>query len=70
MGVFLLLLVSVPLCIYSARHAVRAFREVREKNRKEPVAWKRVLNWPAGMIWSAYLVVFSFGLVLNNLVFD
>lgn len=70
MGVVLLLVVALPLCAYSVRHAIRDFRAVKAKNGAEKSAWKRFWNWPVGMIWSAYLLVFSFGLVLNNLVFD
>lgn len=60
----------MALSIYSVRHAVRAFREISEKNRATPSLWRRFWNWPFGMIWSAYLLVFSFGLLINNLILN
>ncbi len=67
MSLAILLIVGIPLLIYSVRHTVLSFQNIREKNKTVPQYWKRMVNWPLGLIWSACLLTFSIGLLVNNL---
>ena len=40
---------------------------IREKNKNEPKAYKRKLNYVLTGLWYGYLTVFFIGLTVNNL---
>lgn len=42
---------------------------IREKNKKEPKAYKRGLNYVLTGLWYGYLIVFFAGLTINNTIF-
>jgi hypothetical protein len=42
------------------------WQQIRAKNAKEPVAWKRALNYPFTVVWYGYLIVFFVCLTINN----
>ena len=42
---------------------------IREKNKNEPKAYKRGLNYVLTGLWYGYLIVFFVGLTINNTVF-
>ena len=42
---------------------------IREKNKNEPKAYKRKLNYVLTGLWYGYLIVFFVGLTINNTVF-
>ena len=40
---------------------------IREKNKNEPKAYKRKLNYVLTGLWYGYLTIFFLGLTINNL---
>ena len=42
---------------------------IREKNKNEPKAYKRVMNYALTALWYGYLLVFFVGLTVNNTIF-
>ena len=42
---------------------------IREKNKNEPKAYKRKLNYVLTGLWYGYLIVFVVGLTINNTIF-
>jgi hypothetical protein len=40
---------------------------IREKNKNEPKAYKRGLNYVLTGLWYGYLAVFFIGLTVNNI---
>jgi len=42
---------------------------IREKNKNEPKAYKRKLNYVLTGLWYGYLIVFFVGLTINNTIF-
>lgn len=42
---------------------------IREKNKNEPKAYKRGLNYVLTGLWYGYLIVFFVGLTTNNTIF-
>ena len=42
---------------------------IREKNKNEPKAYKRGLNYVLAGLWYGYLIVFFVGLTINNTIF-
>ena len=40
---------------------------IREKNKNEPKAYKRKLNYVLTGLWYGYLTVFFLGLTINNI---
>ena len=42
---------------------------IREKNKNEPKAYKRELNYVLTGLWYGYLIVFFVGLTINNTIF-
>lgn len=42
---------------------------IREKNKNEPKAYKRGLNYVLTGLWYGYLIVFFAGLTINNTLF-
>ena len=40
---------------------------IREKNKNEPKAYKRALNYVFTGVWYGYLAVFFIGLTVNNI---
>ncbi|MCF0225461.1 MAG: hypothetical protein HUK20_14435 [Fibrobacter sp.] len=42
---------------------------IREKNKNEPKAYKRVLNYLFTGLWYGYLAIFFVGVTVNNVFF-
>ncbi|MCQ2097101.1 MAG: hypothetical protein MJY87_04050 [Fibrobacter sp.] len=57
-------LAGLALCFYFCRKNVLV---IREKNKNEPKAYKRKLNYVFTGLWYGYLTVFFIGLTINNL---
>ncbi|SHL18595.1 hypothetical protein [Fibrobacter sp. UWEL] len=57
-------LIGLAACAYFCRKNVLA---IREKNKNEPKAYKRGLNYVLTGIWYGYLAVFFVGLTVNNI---
>ena len=57
-------LIGLGVCAYFCRKNVLA---IREKNKKEPKAYKRALNYVLTGLWYGYLAVFFAGLTINNI---
>jgi hypothetical protein len=68
MTTVLLLIVALALLFHAGRQLLRNFEEIRAKNQAEPWIVKRALNWPLGLVWTAYLLTFGIGLIANNLI--
>lgn len=45
------------------------FLSIKEKNKEEPRAYKRGLNYALSGLWYGYLLVFFVGLSVNNFFF-
>lgn len=69
MAYVLLILASIAglaLCVfYLKKNIIR----IREKNKSEPKAYKRKLNYVLTGLWYGYLIVFFAGLTINNTIF-
>lgn len=57
-------LVGLAVCAYFLRKNIIS---IREKNKKEPKAYKRGLNYVLTGLWYGYLIIFFVGLTVNNL---
>lgn len=57
-------LVGLTVCGFFCRRNVLA---IREKNKAEPKAYKRAMNYVLTGLWYGYLTVFFVGLTVNNL---
>ena len=57
-------LAGLAVCFFFCRKNILA---IREKNKKEPKAYKRKLNYVFTGLWYGYLAVFFLGLTLNNI---
>ncbi len=57
-------LVGLAGCAYFARKNILV---IREKNKNEPKAYKRKLNYVLTGLWYGYLTIFFLGLTINNL---
>lgn len=53
-------------CLFYLRKNIIA---IKEKNKKEPKAYKRALNYVLTGLWYGYLTIFFVGLTVNNLFF-
>lgn len=63
--VFLVLatLVGLTACVHFFRKNILA---IRQKNKNEPKAYKRKMNYVLTYIWYGYLAIFFLGLTINN----
>lgn len=59
-------LIGLAACAHFLRKNIIA---IREKNKKEPKAYKRKLNYVFTGLWYGYLIIFFVGLTVNNLFF-
>jgi len=59
-------IIGLAVCAYYLRKNIII---IREKNKKEPKAYKRGLNYVLTGLWYGYLMVFFVGLTVNNLFF-
>ena len=57
-------LIGLAICAYFLRKNILV---IREKNKNEPKAYKRVLNYVLTGLWYGYLAVFFIGLTVNNI---
>ena len=63
----LLILASLTGIAISAFYLRKNIIRIREKNKNEPKAYKRGLNYVMTYLWYGYLLVFFAGLTINNL---
>lgn len=56
--------IGLAICAYFLRKNILA---IREKNKNEPKAYKRGLNYVLTGLWYGYLAVFFIGLTVNNI---
>ena len=57
-------LVGLAGCAYFFRKNILV---IREKNKSEPKAYKRKLNYVLTGLWYGYLTLFFLGLTINNI---
>jgi hypothetical protein len=57
-------LIGLAICAYFLRKNILV---IREKNKNEPKAYKRGLNYVLTGLWYGYLAVFFIGLTVNNI---
>lgn len=62
--IILVSILGISLSIYFLRKNVI---RIKEKNKTEPKAYKRGLNYVLTGLWYGYLLAFFIGLTLNNL---
>ncbi|MBQ3721614.1 MAG: hypothetical protein II850_11665 [Fibrobacter sp.] len=60
----LVTLIGLAICAYFLRKNILV---IREKNKNEPKAYKRGLNYVLTGLWYGYLAVFFIGLTVNNI---
>lgn len=65
----LLILSSIIGLAVSAFFLRKNIATIKEKNKEEPKAYKRKLNYVFTGLWYGYLIIFFAGLTLNNLFF-
>ncbi|MCF0216038.1 MAG: hypothetical protein HUK21_06150 [Fibrobacteraceae bacterium] len=65
----LLILASLAGIALSIFYLRKNIIRIKEKNKSEPKAYKRGLNYVFTGIWYGYLLLFFVGLSLNNLFF-
>ena len=63
----LLILASLIGIAVSVFYLRKNIVRIREKNKNEPKAYKRGLNYVMTYLWYGYLLVFFAGLTINNL---
>jgi len=59
-------IIGLTVCAYYLRKNIII---IREKNKKEPKAYKRGMNYVLTGLWYGYLTIFFVGLTVNNLFF-
>lgn len=59
-------IIGITVSVYFLRKNVI---RIREKNKNEPKAYKRGLNYVLTGVWYGYLIVFFAGLTINNIIF-
>lgn len=69
MAYVLLILVSLLGIALSVFYLRKNVIRIKEKNKDEPKAYKRGLNYVLTGLWYGYLLVFFIGLTVNNLIF-
>ena len=57
-------LIGLAGCAYFLRKNILV---IREKNKNEPKAYKRKLNYVLTGLWYGYLTIFFLGLTINNI---
>jgi len=57
-------LIGLAVCGYFLRKNILV---IREKNKNEPKAYKRGMNYVLTGLWYGYLAVFFIGLTVNNI---
>lgn len=67
MEYFLIILATIIGLAGSAYFFRKNFLVIREKNKNEPKAYKRKLNYVLTFLWYGYLAVFFLGITINNL---
>lgn len=67
MTYFILILASITGIALSLFFLRKNIIRIREKNKTEPKAYKRGMNYALTGIWYGYLLFFFVGLTLNNL---
>ncbi|WP_407441192.1 hypothetical protein [Fibrobacter sp.] len=66
---FLLILASIVGIALSVFYLRKNIIRIKEKNKSEPKAYKRGLNYVFTGLWYGYLLIFFAGLTINNLFF-
>lgn len=66
---FLLILASIVGIALSVFYLRKNIIRIKEKNKNEPKAYKRGLNYVFTGLWYGYLLLFFAGLTINNLFF-
>ncbi|MCQ2062561.1 MAG: hypothetical protein MJY99_04400 [Fibrobacter sp.] len=66
---FLLILASIVGIALSVFYLRKNIIRIKEKNKNEPKAYKRGLNYVFTGLWYGYLLIFFAGLTINNLFF-
>ncbi len=66
---FLLILASLAGIAVSVFYLRKNIIRIKEKNKEEPKAYKRVSNYVLTGLWYGYLLVFFVGLTVNNIFF-
>ncbi len=59
-------IIGLGACAFFLRKNIIA---IREKNKNEPKAYKRGLNYVLTGLWYGYLAIFFVGLTVNNIFF-
>lgn len=62
----LLILASIIGIALSVFYLRKNVVRIKEKNKTEPKAYKRVINYALTVLWYGYLLVFFVGLTVNN----
>ncbi|MCQ2104418.1 MAG: hypothetical protein MJZ26_01365 [Fibrobacter sp.] len=68
MAYVLLILASIVGLAGSGYFLRKNILAIREKNKNEPKAYKRALNYVLTGLWYGYLIIFFLGLTINNLI--
>ena len=69
MAYVLLILASLVGIALSVFYLRKNIIRIKEKNKEEPKAYKRGLNYVLTALWYGYLLVFFVGLTVNNTIF-
>lgn len=68
MAYVLLILASIVGLAGSGYFLRKNILAIREKNKNEPKAYERALNYVLTGLWYGYLIIFFLGLTINNLI--
>lgn len=69
MAYVLIILASIIGIAASVFYLRKNLVRIKEKNKSEPKAYKRAMNYVLTGLWYGYLLVFFVGLTLNNTLF-
>ncbi len=69
MAYVLIILASIIGIAVSVFYLRKNLVRIKEKNKSEPKAYKRAMNYVLTGLWYGYLLVFFVGLTLNNTLF-
>ncbi|MCL4100484.1 hypothetical protein SAMN05720766_101306 [Fibrobacter sp. UWH9] len=58
-------LIGLAACAFYLRKNIIV---IKEKNKNEPKAYKRGMNYVLTGLWYGYLIIFFVGLTINNIV--
>lgn len=70
MTILLLIICAAGFGFLGVKQFQKNLAEVKEKNLSEKNPFSKGWNYFTGLLWASYILVFSLGLIVNNLIIN